>query len=187
MLDPDNQATLGVRFVFGVGSELVAAPVNGNVTTRSVTMPSGTWFDVVTGARVDGGRDISVDASLTQAPIFVKEGGIVPMHLDSPMTLNEKEYVGDGGIATATGGLSILVVPSASARSLTLYEGTTVSIVDATTITVDGPARDLELKVLGKASAVGAGGVQATVTQDGAFARVRFAHPGGAVTVHLSP
>jgi alpha-D-xyloside xylohydrolase len=185
MLDPDNAQAAAVRFVFGVGSELVAAPVNANVTTRNVTMPSGTWFDVKTGAKTAGGQ-ISVDAPLGELPLYVREGGIVPMHLDAPATLNEKEYVANDAIASPTGGLSVLVVPSATARSLTMYDGTTIAIVDASTITVDGPARDLELKVLATATTADAGGVQATVTQDGAFARVRLAHPGGAVTVHLS-
>jgi alpha-glucosidase (family GH31 glycosyl hydrolase) len=186
MLDPDNAAAAQLRFVFGVGSELIAAPVNGNVTTRNVTMPGGTWFELTTGAKVDGAREISVDANLGEAPIYVREGGIVPMHLDAPQTLNDKEYVANDAIATASGALSILVVPTATARALTLYDGTKVSIVDASTITVEGPARDLELKVLATATTADAGGIQAPVTKDGAFARIRLAHPGGAVTVHLS-
>jgi alpha-D-xyloside xylohydrolase len=185
LLDADNPATHSLRFVFGLGSELVVAPVNANITSRSITMPSGVWFDFATGARFDGGRDISVDADLEQAPIFVRAGGIVPMLLETPQTLADRDYAGDV-VKTPSDGLSILVVPSGTARALTLPDGTTVSIVDPQTLIVDGKPRVLELRILAKLRAVDAG-VPVELTQKGAFAEARLAHPGGAVTVHLTP
>jgi alpha-D-xyloside xylohydrolase len=73
--------------------------------SRDVYLPAGTdWFNFYTGEKLTGGQTIKVDAPLSQMPLFVKAGSIVPMgpliqHVDeglnAPLTLNI--YTGANG------------------------------------------------------------------------------------------
>jgi hypothetical protein len=45
---------------------------------RDVWIPPGTWFDLWSGARVQGPRRISASATLRQMPIWIRAGGVIP-------------------------------------------------------------------------------------------------------------
>lgn len=68
------------------GSEMLVAPVtspmkNGVAVTK-VYLPSGGWTDFFTGERYDGGQVYEIESPLDRIPVFVKDGGIVPMIAD---------------------------------------------------------------------------------------------------------
>ncbi len=68
------------------GSEMLVAPVtspmkNGVAVTK-VYLPSGGWTDFFTGVRYDGGQVYEIESPLDRIPVFVKDGGIVPMIAD---------------------------------------------------------------------------------------------------------
>ncbi len=66
----DDQAMLG--------SSLLIAPVlEESAITRRVTFPAGRWFEVQSGAMIEGG-EVVVDAPLGALPLFAREGAIVP-------------------------------------------------------------------------------------------------------------
>ena len=44
-----------------------------------MVLPKGKWFDFYTGKLVGEGTTITASAPLDQIPLFVKDGGIVPM------------------------------------------------------------------------------------------------------------
>jgi Glycosyl hydrolases family 31 len=44
---------------------------------RSLNLPKGVWFDYWTGRRYEGGRDVTLDVTLSSLPIFVRAGGAV--------------------------------------------------------------------------------------------------------------
>jgi len=69
-----------IKDQFMFGPALLINPVTtAGATSRSVYLPAGTWYDFWTGATKDGGSSTTVTAPLSQIPIFVRGGSIVPM------------------------------------------------------------------------------------------------------------
>jgi alpha-D-xyloside xylohydrolase len=65
---------------FMYGPALMISPVTATgATSRSVYLPAGTWYNFWTGATVTGGSKTTAQAPLSQIPIFVRGGSIVPM------------------------------------------------------------------------------------------------------------
>jgi alpha-D-xyloside xylohydrolase len=70
----------GLADEFMYGPALLVAPViTAGGTSRSVYLPAGTWYNFWSGATVNGGSKTTADAPLSQIPIFVKAGSVVPM------------------------------------------------------------------------------------------------------------
>jgi hypothetical protein len=66
---------------FLVGPNLLAAPVTGPGTSPSVYLPPGTWIDLYRGTRENGGRAHTRETPLTQFPLYVREGAVIPFNL----------------------------------------------------------------------------------------------------------
>jgi alpha-D-xyloside xylohydrolase len=164
LTDQDDTATFSVRYVYHLGDELLVAPMMADSASRSVTLPPGNWVDFYSGQRHAGGAAITVTPPINQIPLFVRDGAIVPMLLDSPLSLNDATYVGAGGVSTPSGDLSVLVYPSTAGATsqFTMADGTALSAAQAsgaTNVTITSAARTIELRIFG---------VQPTsVTQDG--------------------
>jgi hypothetical protein len=47
--------------------------------SRSVWIPEGAWRNLWTGQRIQGPATVKVDAPIDQMPLFVREGGILPL------------------------------------------------------------------------------------------------------------
>lgn len=69
---------IGDQYMFG--DALMVCPVyTYQATDREVYFPTTTgWYDFYTGAFVEGGQKIRVEAPYSRMPLFVKEGAIVP-------------------------------------------------------------------------------------------------------------
>jgi alpha-glucosidase len=65
------------QFLFG--DSLLVAPVISTVYTVDVYLPVGDWYRLSTDEMFSGGQIIYVPCPLTDLPVFVKAGGIVPM------------------------------------------------------------------------------------------------------------
>ena len=79
--------TKEVKDQYMAGENLLVAPLFTGQKSRKVILPKGKWFDFYTGAFAGDGEIITVSPGLDQIPVFVKDGGIVPMmtpRLQSP-------------------------------------------------------------------------------------------------------
>jgi alpha-D-xyloside xylohydrolase len=76
--DDDHVLEIGDQFLFGP-SLLVNPVTTPGVTSRSVYLPRGGWYDFWTGAQLQGGRRIDAPAPYESLPLYVKAGAIVPM------------------------------------------------------------------------------------------------------------
>ncbi|MEG1687194.1 MAG: glycoside hydrolase family 31 protein, partial [Angelakisella sp.] len=61
---------------------LVAPMITKDATRRQVYLPKGGWYDLWNGCPLDGGREICAVCGLEQIPIYLREGGIVPLNLN---------------------------------------------------------------------------------------------------------
>jgi alpha-glucosidase len=78
------------QFLFG--DVLLVAPVVSTAQTAEVYLPAGDWYRLSTDEKYTGGQAIIVDAPLTDLPVFIKAGGIIPTQ-NVIQSTNEK---GDG-------------------------------------------------------------------------------------------
>jgi alpha-glucosidase (family GH31 glycosyl hydrolase) len=68
-----------IKDQYMVGDALLVAPIAPGARTRTVVLPADKWYDFYTGDLVGEHQTISVTPPLAQIPLFVKDGGLVPM------------------------------------------------------------------------------------------------------------
>lgn len=65
------------QFLFG--DSLLVAPVISTAMQTEVYLPKGNWYRLSTAQHYKGGQVIEADTPLTDLPVFVKDGAIIPM------------------------------------------------------------------------------------------------------------
>jgi len=68
-----------IKDEYMAGEYLLVAPMFTGGKTREVILPKGNWYDFYTGKYVGNGQTITVTPGLDTIPVFVKNGGIIPM------------------------------------------------------------------------------------------------------------
>jgi alpha-glucosidase len=76
--DADNQ--------FLLGRDLLIAPVcEQGVSSRSVYLPEGLWYDWHSGDALEGGRWITCETPMERIGVFVRGGAVIPLWPDAPL------------------------------------------------------------------------------------------------------
>jgi alpha-glucosidase (family GH31 glycosyl hydrolase) len=68
-----------IKDQYMAGENLLVAPLFTGQTSRTVTLPKGNWYDFYTGELVGNGQQITTSPGLDRIPVYVKDGGLVPM------------------------------------------------------------------------------------------------------------
>lgn len=68
-----------VKDQFMVGENLLVAPFFTGDKERKVVLPQGKWYDFYTGELVGESEVITVKSTLDKIPVYVKDGGIIPL------------------------------------------------------------------------------------------------------------
>jgi alpha-D-xyloside xylohydrolase len=68
-----------IKDQYMMGDAILVAPMFAGEKSRSVILPKGKWYDFYTGAFVGENQIIQVEPSLEKIPLFVHDGGIIPM------------------------------------------------------------------------------------------------------------
>jgi len=110
------------------GDDLLVAPVvKRGAREREVVFPPGAWIDWWDGTRYEGNQTVTVDAPLGKLPLYLREGGIIPMlrpTIDSMAPTLHPEQV--DSYASTPGILHARIVAGAAATSFTLFDGAVV-------------------------------------------------------------
>ncbi len=64
---------------FLMGESLLVVAVFAGEKWKDVVLPDGDWFDFETGERFEGGKTHRIYPALDKLPIFVRNGGIIPL------------------------------------------------------------------------------------------------------------
>ena len=94
---PTDAAAVARGDEYLYGRDILVAPVvEKGVTSRSLYLPHGTWFDFWTRERSEGGREVTRNVDLATMPLYVRAGAVIPMGpvkqyteepVDGPLTL----------------------------------------------------------------------------------------------------
>ncbi len=108
----DNQCySTESQYQFMIGDNLLVAPVvDENSDFKKIYLPEGTWMDWWNNKVYNGKQWIIVDAPIYQIPLFIKNGGFIPMQ-------DVQQYVGQKKMDE----LEMVIFPSASS-SYSYYE-----------------------------------------------------------------
>jgi alpha-D-xyloside xylohydrolase len=68
-----------IKDQYMAGEFLLIAPMFAGEVSRNVILPAGKWFDFYTGEFAGDGEIITVTPGLDRIPVYVKDGGIIPM------------------------------------------------------------------------------------------------------------
>ncbi len=68
-----------IKDQYMMGDYLLVAPMFAGEKSREVYLPQGKWYDFYTGELVGENQMITVTPALDKIPLFVKDGGIIPM------------------------------------------------------------------------------------------------------------
>lgn len=84
---PEDRKTFHISDEYMIGPGILAAPLTEKEDERVVYLPAGTWYDFNTNQKYTGGKEYTIKTGLTELPIFIKEGTILPL-------ANPVEHVG---------------------------------------------------------------------------------------------
>lgn len=76
---PDDKNVKDIFDEYMIGEGILAAPLTGDSDIRQVYFPQGNWYNYNTNEKYEGGKTYSVRVNLSQEPVFVKEGTILPL------------------------------------------------------------------------------------------------------------
>jgi len=68
-----------IKNEFMFGDNLLVVPIFAGEHTREVVFPKGNWYDFYTGEYVGNGEVITISPSLDKIPLYVRDGGVIPM------------------------------------------------------------------------------------------------------------
>ena len=77
---PHDERAVMTSDAYMWGDHMLVAPVfEMNATSRSVYLPTGTWWDYWTATRVEGSKTVTRDVDLASIPLYVRAGAILPI------------------------------------------------------------------------------------------------------------
>ncbi len=68
-----------IKDQYMMGDYILVAPLFTGEKKRKVLLPAGKWYDFYTGALAGENQSIEIAPGLDKIPLFVKDGGIIPM------------------------------------------------------------------------------------------------------------
>ena len=113
-----------------LGPDLLIAPVLARgAASRTVYVPRGTWVQFWDRRRVDGPRDVEVEAPLGKPPVFLRAGALLPSLPDGIDTLVSATDGATVPLAARAGEWEALSVPRG--RSTATYDdGSALEVSD---------------------------------------------------------
>lgn len=78
---PDDKMCWHIDDEYYFGDDMLVAPVMNSDNRRDVYLPEGTWRNLFTGEKTEGGRWIkNLEVALDDMPVYVREGAVIPVY-----------------------------------------------------------------------------------------------------------
>lgn len=91
---PEKEKAYQSRQMYYFGDDIIASPVTDSIRSSNmlapakIWLPEGEWFDYYNGEMLKGNKSYERGYSLSQIPVFMKAGSIIPMYPHIPNTQN---------------------------------------------------------------------------------------------------
>lgn len=89
---PENKEAYDFRSEYMFGDNMLVAPATAptkdGYTPVSVWLPEGEWYELHTGTLLKGGQVLERPFAISEYPVYVKAGSVLPMYTDEVMNLN---------------------------------------------------------------------------------------------------
>ncbi len=91
----DDEMVFDIKYQnqFLFGDSILVAPVISTEFATEIYLPEGNWYRLSTDEKYSGKQVINVDAPLTDLPVFVKAGAIIPMQNVIQSTNNKGDSI----------------------------------------------------------------------------------------------
>jgi len=143
---PDDPAVEHLERQYMLGGDLLVAPVFNAAGDVDYYLPEGTWYSVLTGEAVAGGRWVRERHDYTSVPLLLRPGGVVLLGDEDARPEDAR-------------GTGLLVHPDFTGeRAVACADETFTVRRDGSELVVTGPTRDWTLQVAGGAAVAAAGG-----------------------------
>jgi alpha-D-xyloside xylohydrolase len=76
---PQDKNTYDISDEYLIGQGILAAPLTEKADERKVYLPAGVWYNFNNNEKYEGGKEYTIKTSVTELPIFVKAGTILPL------------------------------------------------------------------------------------------------------------
>ena len=76
---PQDEKVRNISNQYLVGDNLLVAPVMEGEKNKRIYLPEGVWYDFFTSTKYEGQREYQLEIPISNIPVFVKEGTILPL------------------------------------------------------------------------------------------------------------
>lgn len=125
---PADEVAAGHIFQYMFGPDILVAPMYLSGTSRSVYLPDGEWIDFWDGTRRSGLAVVEVDAPLSQMPLFVRAGAVLPMLPVDVETLIERHDRMDPDIVALDDRRTFQIWPGAVGSARSSWDGLSAAL-----------------------------------------------------------
>jgi alpha-glucosidase (family GH31 glycosyl hydrolase) len=116
---PGDEGIRATPYEYLFGEHLLVAPVVANgIRQWPVYLPKGAWRELWSGAALQGGQSLNVDVDHSSIPVYIRQGGIIPLNLGDDLALGEPA----SGSPESVKNLTALVFPGEES-SAELFQG----------------------------------------------------------------
>ncbi len=88
---PEDLTTRNISTEYMLGAGVLVAPVFDQ-PKHHVYLPEGSWIDLETGARLEGGRWITCPRDIEVIPLFLRQNSMIPMLKTAPMHIADLNF-----------------------------------------------------------------------------------------------
>lgn len=110
--DSANTAINDINTQYFWGNDMIVAPVtSAGLSSRSVYLPTGKWFNYFSQTFYNGGANVTVSTPISQMPVFIKAGSFIPRQKVKSATTFMKldsiwvDYYADTSVSSGSEGL----------------------------------------------------------------------------------
>lgn len=86
---PEESSLADISDQYLFGNDLLVAPVITENRSRTISFPSGKWTNLWTGDVISDSGNVQTEAPLQTIPVYLKEGAVVPVRLNSDLQFGE--------------------------------------------------------------------------------------------------
>lgn len=86
---PEELSVVNIPDQYMFGKDLMVCPVVTDKDKRKITFPVGKWTDLWTGKTIQGPFYSEIDVSIEKIPVYIREGAIFPVRLNSNFKFGE--------------------------------------------------------------------------------------------------